>query len=100
MNAKKIFLLTLSITTLLASGNDQENINPSAAVKFFTPNGSFDPCLTSDNEALCRTTDAAIRFLSQEQGGAKHLNNNFTAINWSGLRWFFKNQNTQLPVKK
>lgn len=97
MNIKKLFLLTLGIPAVLASGNhNDENANPMGNnnVRPFT--GDYHPCLTSDNEPMCRATEQAMNLLmgGREQFGAQIINR------FAGFSWFSPNQNTQSPVKK
>jgi hypothetical protein len=99
MNARKLFLLGFSILVSFLSAstaNDQENINPSASVKFFTPNDRFDPCLPNDNEALCRATEQAINYFRNGLGKLHGLSN----TNIADFFWFTQQSKTQLPVKK
>lgn len=100
MNIKNLFLLALSISALLASSNtNDENANPMApqTAQHIQTQVDYHPCLSSDNESLCRATEAVMSYFRgvREQFSVHPLNTPLAVY-----LWFSTNQNTQCWFKK
>jgi hypothetical protein len=95
MNAKKLFLLTLSIAALSASANEQDNFDPHLlSNNSFTRNGSgtdaWHFCDSAENPGVCKSMNDFLEYYRSSQ----------TVLSLGVSNWFYKIKSSQLPVKK